>query len=99
MPFSRRFFYVLLQSFRTRFTLAVISSAAVAERSPLPALRRVRVRLTNVLLDRRPSPPFSANEFPSLFEWFIGTVPPCDSSETYARAVRLLPSLADLLPG
>jgi hypothetical protein len=34
-----------------------------------------------------------------LFEWFIGTIPPCDSSETYARAVRLLPSPADLLPG
>jgi hypothetical protein len=33
------------------------------------------------------------------FSWFIGTIPPCDSSETYARAVRLLPSPADLLPG
>src|ERR1022692_2536421 len=39
MPFSRRFSYVLLQSFRTRFTIAVISSAAVAERSPCTAQR------------------------------------------------------------
>jgi hypothetical protein len=43
--------------------------------------------------------PLSANLWPSLFEWFIGTIPPCDSSETYARTVRLLPSPADLLPG
>ena len=43
--------------------------------------------------------PLSANGLPSLFEWFIGTIPPCDSSETYARAVRPLPSPADLLPG
>ena len=39
MPISRRFSYVLLQSFRTRFTIAVISSAAVAERSPCTAQR------------------------------------------------------------
>jgi hypothetical protein len=39
MPFSRRFSYVLLQSFRIRFTIAVISSAAVAERRPCTAQR------------------------------------------------------------
>jgi hypothetical protein len=36
------------------------------------ALCRVRVGLTGVLLDQRPSPPLSADEFPPLFEWFIG---------------------------
>jgi hypothetical protein len=40
----------------------------------------------------------SANEVPSLFEWFIGTMPQCDSSETYTRAVWPEPSPADLLP-
>ena len=34
-----------------------------------------------------------------MFEWFIGTMPLCDSSETYARAVRLLPSPTDLPSG
>ncbi len=33
----------------------------------------------------------------SLFEWFIGSTPLCDSSQTYARAVRPEPSPADLL--
>ena len=41
------------------------------------------------------SPPTSV---PSLFEWFIGTMPPCDSSVTFMRAVWPRPSLADLLP-
>ena len=41
------------------------------------------------------SPPTSG---PSLFEWFIGTMPQCDSSVTYTRAVRPGPSPADLLP-
>src|SRR5205823_12840473 len=40
----------------------------------------------------------SADGSPSLFEWFIGTMPLCDSSKTYARAVWLLPSPADLRP-
>jgi len=35
----------------------------------------------------------------SLFEWFIGTTPLCDSSQTYTRAVRPGPSPADLLSG
>ena len=61
-----------------------------------PALCRVRVRLTGVLLDRSPSLPLSADDLPSLFEWFIGTTPLCDSSQTYRRAVWLLPSPADL---
>src|SRR5438874_2846789 len=65
----------------------------------LPALCRVRVRLTSVLLDQRPSSALSADGSPSLFEWFIGTMPLCDSSKTYARAVWLLPSPADLRPG
>src|SRR5271166_5321045 len=60
----------------------------------LPALCRVRVRLINGL----PSP-LSAGNVPSLFEWFIGTMPLCDSSGTYMRAVWLLPSPAGLLPG
>src|SRR6266849_3926600 len=41
----------------------------------------------------------SADSFPSLFEWFIGTMPLCDSSETYMRAVRPKPSPAELRPG
>src|SRR5215470_1406533 len=41
--------------------------------------------------------PLSADVFVSLFEWFIGTTPLCDSSQTYARAVRPEPSPADLL--
>src|SRR6266704_846173 len=60
----------------------------------LPALCRVRVRVISGL----PSA-LSADGFPSLFEWFIGTMPLCDSSKTYARAVWLLPSPADLRPG
>src|SRR5215470_7753314 len=40
--------------------------------------------------------PLSADVFVSLFEWFIGTTPLCDSSQTYARAVRPEPSPADL---
>src|SRR6266571_9557266 len=59
----------------------------------LPALRRVRVRLTNVLLDRRPSLPILRRQFPV----FVRMVHRYYSAETYARAVRLLPSLADLL--
>jgi hypothetical protein len=43
--------------------------------------------------------PFSADDCWSLFEWFIGTTPQCDSSQTYTRAVRPEPSPADLLPG
>src|SRR5215472_17611740 len=35
----------------------------------------------------------------SLFEWFIGTTPLCDSSETCARVVWPKPSPADLPPG
>ena len=38
----------------------------------------------------------SADQVPSLFEWFIGTMPQCDSSQTYTRAVRPEPSPADL---
>src|ERR1700751_6013753 len=44
----------------------------------LPALRRVRVRLTGVLLDQRPSLPLSADNLASLFKWFIGSTPLCD---------------------
>ena len=40
--------------------------------------------------------PFSADDCWSLFEWFIGTTPQCDSSQTYTRAVRPEPSPADL---
>ncbi len=39
------------------------------------------------------SPPTSV---PSLFEWFLGTMPQCDSSETYTRAVWPRPSPAVL---
>jgi hypothetical protein len=35
-----------------------------------------------------PSPP-SANDLPSLFGWFIGSMPLCDSSTTYTRALWL----------
>src|SRR5208283_3435448 len=41
--------------------------------------------------------PFSADALPSLFEWFIGTVPLSDSSQTYTRVVRPQPSPAGLL--
>ena len=34
---------------------------------------------------------FSADALPSWFEWFIGTMPLSDSSETYIRAVRPKP--------
>src|SRR5712691_5993581 len=34
--------------------------------------------------------PFSANSFPSLFKWIIGTPPLSDSSMTCARVVRLI---------
>src|ERR1700674_2033583 len=50
------------------------------------------------LISSLPSP-LSANDIPSLFEWFIGTTPLCDSSRTYTRAVWPKPSPADLLPG
>ena len=42
--------------------------------------------------------PLSADDCWSLFEWFSGTTPQCDSSQTYTRAVRPEPSPADLLP-
>ena len=45
------------------------------------------------------SSPLSAGDVPSLFEWFIGTMPLCDSSQTYARALWHWPSPADLRPG
>jgi len=38
--------------------------------------------------------PFSAGDLLSLFEEFIGTMPRCDSSPTYIRAVRPKPSPA-----
>jgi hypothetical protein len=38
----------------------------------------------------------SADNVPSLFECFIGSMPRCDSSETYTRAVRPSPSPAVL---
>ena len=38
----------------------------------------------------------SADNVPSLFECFIGTMPRCDSSETNTRAVRPKPSPAVL---
>jgi hypothetical protein len=49
----------------------------------------------SVLLDPHLPSSLSANELPSLFE-FIGTMPQCDSSQTYTRAVRPEPSPADL---
>jgi hypothetical protein len=65
----------------------------------LPALRRARVRLTGVLLDQRPSLPTLADDLVSLFEWFIGSTPLCDSSQTCTRDVWPEPSPTDLLPG
>src|SRR5215471_9280904 len=50
-------------------------------------------------LSRSLPSPLSADDCLSLFEWFIGTTPQCDSSQTYTRAVRPEPSPADLLPG
>ena len=50
-------------------------------------------------LSRSLPSPFSADDCWSLFEWFIGTTPQCDSSQTYTRAVRPEPSPADLPPG
>src|SRR6266852_5464276 len=38
----------------------------------------------------------SADVLPSLFEWFIGTIPLSDSSQTYMRAVWPKPSPAVL---
>ena len=40
---------------------------------------------------------FSADALPSWFEWFIGTMPLSDSSETYIRAVRPKPLPVGLL--
>ena len=65
----------------------------------LLALSQVRVRLKSVLLDQRPSLRIPADGALSLFEWFIGNMPLCDSSEAYARAVRPKPSPAVLQPG
>src|SRR5215468_2628682 len=50
------------------------------------------------LISGLPSP-LSADGLVSLFEWFIGTMPLCDSSQTYTRAVWPEPSPADLLSG
>ena len=50
------------------------------------------------LISGLPSP-LSADGLVSLFEWFIGTIPLCDSSQTCTWAVWLKPSPADLLPG
>src|SRR5215472_11346493 len=47
-------------------------------------------------LSRSLPSPLSADDTPSLFEWFIGTTPQCDSSQTYTRAVWPKPSPADL---
>ena len=47
------------------------------------------------LISSLPSP-LSADDLVSLFEWFIGNTPLCDSSQTYTRAVRPGPSPADL---
>jgi hypothetical protein len=63
-----------------------------------PALSRVRVEWKVVSLSRSLPSSISADDAPSLFDWFIGTMPRCDSSETYTRAVRHSPSPADLLP-
>ena len=41
--------------------------------------------------------PFSADALSPLFEWFIGSMPLSDSSETCTRAVRPKPSPAGLL--
>jgi hypothetical protein len=48
------------------------------------------------LISGLPSP-FSADALPSLFEWFIGSMPLSDSSETCMRVVRPKPSPAGLL--
>jgi hypothetical protein len=48
------------------------------------------------LISGLPSP-FSADALPPLFEWFIGSMPLSDSSETYMRVVRPKPSPAGLL--
>jgi hypothetical protein len=48
------------------------------------------------LISGLPSPS-SADALPSLFEWFIGSMPLSDSSETYTRVVRPKPSPAGLL--
>jgi len=37
----------------------------------------------------------SAGDVPSLFEWFIGNMPLCDSSGTFIRAVWPKPSPVD----
>ena len=50
------------------------------------------------LISGLPSP-LSADGLVSLFEWFIGSTPLCDSSQTCTRAVWPKPSPADLLPG
>jgi hypothetical protein len=50
------------------------------------------------LISGLPSP-LSADDLVSLFEWFIGTIPLCDSSQAYTRAVWPEPSPANLLPG
>jgi hypothetical protein len=47
-------------------------------------------------LSRSLPSPLSADDCLSLFEWFIGTTPQCDSSQTYTRVVRPEPSPADL---
>ena len=47
-------------------------------------------------LSRSLPSPLSADDGLSLFEWFIGTTPQCDSSQTCTRAVRPEPSPADL---
>jgi hypothetical protein len=47
-------------------------------------------------LSRRLPSALSADNVPSLFECFIGTMPRCDSSETNMRAVRPKPSPAVL---
>src|SRR5215471_21306652 len=47
------------------------------------------------LISGLPSP-LSADGLVSLFAWFIGTIPLCDSSETCTRAVWPEPSPADL---
>jgi len=49
-------------------------------------------------LSRSLPSPLSADDCLSLFEWFIGTTPQCDSSQTYTRAVWPEPSPADLPP-
>jgi hypothetical protein len=67
----------------------------IAQALHSPTERRAQ---TFSLISGLPSP-LSAHDVPSLFEWFIGTIPLCDSSGTYMRALWLLPSPADLAPG